>query len=368
VDEFRTLGRTRVLRNSDAVLGMLPRKWKSSLSPHLKRWCLRGLLAGRQFDLIYANTAATWPLVRALQNNSPLVWHIHELSYTLRLVITDETGSELFRQATGIIAVSSAVRDVLVREYGVSDDVVDLVYGFVPCPDLSESDRSARRRRVREALGWGADTFVVGGCGTLGWRKGTDLFLQIARRTCLTEGRQEVRFLWVGGEAHGPDVLEFEHDLHALGLDGRCVRVPAVANMLDYYCAMDAFALTSREDPFPLVMLEAGALSLPVVCFAGSGGGPEFVGSGAGLIAPCQDVAAFTNHLLRLHDTPSLRHALGDGASTKVRTCYNLETQAPRLRRTVERCLHRARAAAGSGELRALAAPSQRRPQEHQLK
>jgi glycosyltransferase involved in cell wall biosynthesis len=94
-----------------------------------------------------------------------------------------------------------------------------------------------------------------------------------------------VRFLWLGGETTGDRVLEFAHDVQALGLQGVCQRVAANSNVFDYYCAMDVFALTSREDPFPLVMLEAGSLGIPVVCFAGSGGTQEFVQDDAGLIA-----------------------------------------------------------------------------------
>lgn len=158
-----------------------------------------------------------------------------------------------------------------------------------------------------------------------------------------------MRFLWVGGNIRGRDALEFEHDRRALGLDGVCARVPAATDVLDYYCAMDVFALTSREDPFPLVMLEAGANGLPVVCFADSGGGPEFVESDAGLIAPCQDVMAFANHLLKLHDEPHLREELGAGALSKVRANYSTEAQAPRLSKTIERYLGGVSGADGAG-------------------
>src|SRR5205085_2062404 len=122
--------------------------------------------------------------------------------------------------------------------------------------------------------------------GSLGWRKGTDLFLQIAKTIDDSARCDRVRFLWVGGDLAGRDALEFDHDLQAFGLEDRCMRVPVTGEVLDYYHAMDVVALTSREDPFPLVMLEAGANRVPVVCFADSGGGPEFVDGDAGRIAP----------------------------------------------------------------------------------
>ena len=124
-----------------------------------------------------------------------------------------------------------------------------------------------------------------------------------------------------------------------MDLQRSCKWVTATANVLDYYCAMDAFALTSREDPFPLVMLEAGALEVPVVCFANSGGGPEFAGGGAGLVAPYLDVEALAGHLAVLHDNADLRRQLGAEAARQVQTNYTVDGQAPKLLASIERCM-----------------------------
>jgi glycosyltransferase involved in cell wall biosynthesis len=340
VDEFRAVGRTRVLRNTDRLLGLFPLRWRKLLQPHVNRLCVRALFAGRQFDLIYANTVATWPHVDALRKKAPsLVWHIHELRYAFRLHSSDVGPCELLRNSTAVVAVSKSVRDMLTREHEVSVEKVDLIHGFVRPPELTPDERIAKRERVKREFGWPSNAFVIGACGALGWRKGTDLFLQIAKRIVLTKEYDRICFLWVGGGIRDKEVLEFEHDLHVLGLKHRCVRVPAASDVLDYYCAMDVFALTSREDPFPLVMLEAAVHAIPVVCFDGSGGGPEFVGPDAGLIAPYLDVPAFADHVSRLYEEPDLRQRLGGSAAQKVRTCYSFAIQAPKLLDVIRRSL-----------------------------
>src|SRR4051794_9606912 len=43
------------------------------------------------------------------------------------------------------------------------------------------------------------------------------------------------------------------------------------------FSAADAFALTSREDPFPTVVLEALSAGLPVAAFDRSGGIPDML-------------------------------------------------------------------------------------------
>ena len=58
------------------------------------------------------------------------------------------------------------------------------------------------------------------------------------------------------------------HDAKRLGLGDRIKFVGPLEQPAQLFAAMDVFALTSREDPFPLVMLEAAAAGIPFVCFA----------------------------------------------------------------------------------------------------
>ena len=344
VGEFQSLCRTTVWRDpSNLTTRLLPTSLESRVLPRLEFHYMRTLLARRRFDLVYANTAASWRQVAALAGRAPtLLWHIHELGYGLRRVIGEERGRRLFPQATRFIAVSQSVAETLVAEFGAAREKIDLVHGFVPVTAPGESVRATRRQQVRDRLGWPAEAFVVGGCGSLGWRKGTDLFLQVARLVCQGDIRATTRFLWVGGDGRDPAAAEFEHDQDALGLGGRCRRIDTTADVSDLYCAMDAFALTSREDPFPLVMLEAGAHGLPVVCFDKSGGGPEFVGNDAGLVAPYLDVASFAAHVRALRDNRDACSGLGSAASEKVRRYFGIESQGPKLLESIQLCLDQA--------------------------
>ena len=59
----------------------------------------------------------------------------------------------------------------------------------------------------------------------------------------------------------------------------------------DYYNAADVFLLTSREDPFPSVVLEAFAAGLPVVAFADTTGCEELIAEHGSLV-PVGDLSA----------------------------------------------------------------------------
>ena len=341
VDEFRDVCKTRIWRSPAAfLLNGLPRRWRAAWQPFIDSQSLKWQMAGRHYDLVYVNTSALSAYVPLLAEHADSVlWHIHELEYVLRLTMGEERMKSLFQLATRFISVSQSVNDLLIQRFKVAAEKLDLVNGFVPLPKRTEEEALSYRRRIRRQLGWSDDAFVVGGCGALGWRKGTDIFLQVARRLCQMKDNDCTRFLWVGGGAGEDEALRFEHDIRAFGLIGRCQIIPATTDVMDYYHAMDLFALTSREDPFPLVMLEAGASNLPVVCFEGSGGGPEFVGTDAGLVAPYLDVEAFAAHVDLLRKSPKLRREFGAAAAQRVQAQHVVEQQGPKVLASINRCL-----------------------------
>jgi len=340
LEEFQAIACTRVHRSPDAILDRLPWLAESPLRPHMQALYASTVLPGRTFDLIYANTAATWREVSLLGARAPaLLWHIHEMAYALRWTLGAGQAAETLGRATRVVAVSDAVGATLSRDFGVAPEGIDVVHGFVGPADLSAGEREARRSRARQRLGWSESTFVVGGCGNPGWRKGTDLFVQIAKEMASTPAHENLRLLWVGGDAHGRENLEFEQDIRLAGLKDHCHLTPSTAEVSDWYCAMDVFALTSREDPYPLVMLEAAAHGLPMVCFEGSGGGPDFARHGTGLIAPYLDIRAFAAHLVTLHDSRQLRCRMGAQGLSMVQQHHVVETQGPKLLSSMQACM-----------------------------
>jgi glycosyltransferase involved in cell wall biosynthesis len=69
--------------------------------------------------------------------------------------------------------------------------------------------------------------------------------------------------------------------------------------------AADVFLLPSREDPFPNVVIEALAAGTPVVAFADTGGAPEALTDGAGVVVPYLDVDAMAQAAFELMVNPN---------------------------------------------------------------
>ena len=253
IKEFQAVAPTRVLRGHRVIQRLLASSSSSRLSPRLYSLLVGGTVLGRRFDLVYANTAAAWPQINALRHtNTPVLWHIHELPYALEMILGNSARQILSASKSRFVAVSQAVANALIRDYDVDGSRVDLVLGFVAGSGIDNTTRLDRRVKLLASIGWPADAFVVGGCGSPGWRKGSDLFLQIARVCRDVHRDRPMRFLWVGGDAGDVETRQFHHDVRKLGLEAVCRHVETIADVDEVYGVMDAFALTSREDPFPL--------------------------------------------------------------------------------------------------------------------
>ncbi|UCG13684.1 MAG: glycosyltransferase [Deltaproteobacteria bacterium] len=313
----------------------------AGLSERMRHSVVAKRLADENIGLIYSNTAANGEVLDALAGlRCPVICHVHELEFSIRHY---RSGLENFRKVVQhthhYIAASQAVKDNLVRNHGISEKAVDVIHGFLPHQSHLAANEKSAERRLREQLNIPEKAFIVGASGSTLWQKGPDLFVQLAHRLSQRPGKYPVHFLWVGGKTQGREVGSLLHDVKNLGLGERIHFIGAKSNPLDYFGLFDVFALVSREDSFPLVMLECASLGKPIVCFAGSGGATEFVDDGCGSVVPYLDIEAMAERIWRLLESTSLRKTLGEEAAQKVHERHDILVTAPKIVKIMERFL-----------------------------
>jgi glycosyltransferase involved in cell wall biosynthesis len=288
-------------------------------------------------DLIYYNTVAS-PVTPPA--NVPAICHVHELAFALRIWTGPAPAAAFFRRFERFIACAEAVRRNLINNHHVTADRIDLVHEFI---STSAADAFINRPDasgwLRQKLGLGQNTLIVGAAGTIDWRKGSDLFVQLARTLSRHRPDLEVHFVWLGSEAGPLETYKFSHDIRLAGLEKRITVIPSQPDPLRYFAGFDVFALTSREDPFPLVCLESASLGKPIVCFDSAGGMPEFVETDCGLVVPYLDIEAMSEAICRLLDDPAGRAAMGRAARKKVRERCDISVAGPRIVQSIETAL-----------------------------
>ncbi len=282
-----------------------------------------------RYPLIYANSVATVGLLHRFAGpGRRVVHHVHELAEATRLLGVTNAMRRAVPFTDLYIAASEAVANFLRSDIGVSSERVRVIHEFaINLPDQRSDPTS--RKSIRARLRLPESSVLVGMVGTPEARKGTDLFLHLAERVHRSPGGSRVRFLWLGGNVDTQ--RPYREMACRLGLETICRFQPAVESPEDWFCALDLFALTSREDPFPVAMLEAAASGVPVLCFEGAGGAPELVRTDAGVVVPFLDVEAMATACLRLADDPLVRHRMGACAQARVQQHFLIQHQAPRI-------------------------------------
>ena len=270
-------------------------------------------------DVVYVNSVAGLLAAKRLSlPPAPVLLHVHELDSFLYPMSRDAPAL-LLGLPDRYVAVSSAVADALTGRYGIDKDKVVVLPAFVEAFPLPDS-----------ALPRPEDTrLVVGGAGVVSWVKGVPLWLLMAAEVKKQLGAGRVRFVWVGmvEDEEGWRFREMARKLH---LTDDIELVPFTPRPLDHYAGFDIFALTSWEETASLAALENMLLQKVVVCFAGAGGPPEFVGA-AGIIVPEFSPPDMAAAIVALAEDPARRVMLGEAARRRVLDNFTAERQAPRL-------------------------------------
>lgn len=271
-----------------------------------------------QIDLIYLNTIASVGLLPKLASlfSAPIISHIHELQYSIAQYGPPNSMQLLFNFSTRIIACSQAVADNLFLYK--STDKLRVVHSFVENAEILEICKKSDKAAIRTKYGLTNDKIWVCACGNADWRKAPDIFLQIAAATL--KKSDKFGFLWIGIPNEGEYFVQLKYDANKFGISDAIKWISPTKEAVKIINASDVFLVSSREDPFPLVVLEAALSEKPILGFKNTGGADEFIDVTCGSKVDYLDVAQMSSEILML-DSGKIRE-LGLNAKNKVLDNY----------------------------------------------
>jgi glycosyltransferase involved in cell wall biosynthesis len=225
---------------------------------------------------------------------------VHEMPRLLREKHLLEHARQGIAKAQSVVFSSAFAQGEVLREIAQEPDERMLVMPQGCYQEVRYDPASAAR--VRAELGLGEADHMILGAGYADMRKGFDLFLQIWRLLRDTgdgagaAGR--ICLVWAGGI--DPGLADWLGDeMAAATATGTFKMAGYRSDMAAMFSAASAFALTSREDPLPTVVMEALAAGVPVLAFERSGGIPDLLrGIGEGMIVPFGDAPAMARGIL----------------------------------------------------------------------
>ena len=242
---------------------------------------------------------------------------MHELEGVVDRIYSKSEFRRLADLPDALIVPSKTFYPML-KKYNIGTDAI-LAYDFNDISEIADVEKVDKTE-----LGYPSDAFIVVGAGTIESRKGTDLFIEIAER--VSQVYEDVFFDWVGNLSRDEnEAREMGKAMNRVSGNPRITFHPASPDYLKIVAAADVFALTSREDPCPLVALDAAALGKPIICFKDAGGIPEIIGDDAGKAVKHSSIEEFADAIIALYNDKMRLETAGKTARARVETEFTME-------------------------------------------
>jgi glycosyltransferase involved in cell wall biosynthesis len=229
----------------------------------------------------------------------------------------------LLARFPGVVAVSTEIRDELVRLGAAPDRIAVILNGIDP--DVFKRD-DRRRDDIRASLGLSPSDIVIGAVGRLEQQKRFDLLLDALAR--LAPEHASLRLVVVGdGSLRG----RLESHAADLGLAERCRFLGHCDDVSSLHHAFDVFAQSSEYEGTPNAVLEAMAMETPIVATA-AGGTHELAAHGVhALIVPVGDVQALRWGIESVLADPPAARSRVSAARQRIERELSFEARTRRL-------------------------------------
>ena len=244
--------------------------WKTALDP-------RALLA------VLAEARGPDVILHAHDAHALVLAGIAARLHGAKLVVTRRVDFHLrrpgfWRRADRVIAISSAIRDILISD-GIPEDRIALVHSGIDPAEV----RSASPRGIRAIYQLAPNVPLAVNVAALVPHQDQETL--IAAAVEISRELPDLHWIIAGDGPLLPDLME---QVHRAGLEQRVHFAGHVSNPWGLIAEANVFVMSSREEGLGTSILDAMALDIPVVSTR-AGGIPEILEGGAGLLVPVGD-------------------------------------------------------------------------------
>jgi glycosyltransferase involved in cell wall biosynthesis len=262
-------------------------------------------------------------LAARFAGNYPVVWNLrsnliptHRFSIPYWLICLCSVCSKFL--PSHIICCARTAKNTHVHMGYPADKITVIPNGY----DFSLLKKDLEARvHARTGLGFGESDIVFGVVGRFDPLKDFETFIaatKLVASKCAT-----AKFLMVG-RGNDWQNAALKTWIEQAGLADKFILVGQQDNVPYYLGAMDIFCLSSSNEAFSNVLVEAMAMGLP--CVATDVGVANEVLSDSSYLVPIKQPAALADALLKISELDTTeRCALGDANAAKVRIKYPIE-------------------------------------------
>ncbi len=279
----------------------------------LKRLCLPAKPA-----FVIANSIGSADALEGLSaTGAPVIQLVHEIAD----IESPRRFAEVALRCDAVVFPAGLVRDrALANCPSLKRERTCVIPQGVFSSEDSDGGDSKRLKQIFGSAGIEPEeTVVVLGVGSVQFLKGVDLFVLCAQTVFGKCPEANIRFVWAGAGYDENDSgysAYLRRQIECAGLSGKVVFAGKIRNIHDIYRKADLFFLSSRFDSLPIAAQDAMAAGIPVICFDGAGGIPEYLHQDSDAVfgvVPYLDIPAASDKILRLAGNKTLRTKVGKG-------------------------------------------------------
>lgn len=269
-------------------------------------WRLRRHLEENHCDIVHGHRAKGGALARLVGHaRAPVVVYTPHAFPTLDPTLSASRrrlGAWIERwlagRTDGIICVSSSEREHAL-ELGIPEHLLFEV------PNRLAALPPPQREAARAQMGLAPEHVCVGFVGRIAPQKGVKRLVRAFAPTAQTQPNARLALVGTGSEERAVRELVARH-----GIEGSVIFV-GQADGPTMMAGFDVFALPSRYEAFPYVLLEAAERGLPIVTTL-VGGAREIVTDGVnGYVVPQEAMSEFARRIRELCANAELRARMG---------------------------------------------------------
>ncbi|AFC27517.1 rb110 [Paenibacillus mucilaginosus 3016] len=271
------------------------------------------------------NTVVSGVLTRTLNKlNIQTISLIHELPTSIKTYNYIQGAEYISKYSNKIVFPNRFVEEKFVEEFVVDSDKMVIKSQGLYSKNSNDYDKIKSKKQLCDLLNIPHNVNIVLGCGYADLRKGIDLFFSVAKKVVQQKGKENYHFVWLGETdpvlknwlLHDASTLDIQSNIHFMGF---------VDQPLFVFAAADIFLLTSREDPFPTVAMEAIDNGTPVLAFLEAGGIPELIEKIGGNSIPYLNVDKMAEETINLLENSVEYSLLSTKGKEIVTADYNHE-------------------------------------------
>lgn len=210
---------------------------------------------------------------------------------------------------SNIIATSLETRKGILRNFNsrIIDEKISLIYNGVRIPEIKLAESNGSK-------------LILGSAGRISPEKG---FCKLVKLGTLLRDAQIPFEIKLAGE--GEQLNQIKEDVANAGLEKYFRFMGFVKDMRSFYDSINIYLLTSKQEGFANVLLEAMSYAKPVIAFD-IGSPSELVTNGRnGFIVPADNIEAMAEKIIEFYKSPALINEMGDQARKRIKKDFSLD-------------------------------------------